>query len=185
MTHSPIPKKPKRMNATRLATDLPPDTRTEKEVVRGVKTADEEARGYGGYVRVSPEWIDLKRGVNGVVAPRNCFYANLELFRSRNNPLDRLLVATLCREGINLHHCFIMNGDFIIDHSNLMRKKLDRDLYFKANEVVDFQFLNVYPSLDGDIIGNIAQTLKEKGRSEIPKQHGTMDEAMRMIISLP
>ena len=113
--------------------------------------------------------------------PRNCFYANLELFRSRDKPFDKLCVASLNRLGHVIHHCFIMDGDWIIDCSNFMRKKIDRDKYFSQNVVVDFRFINVTPELHGDIIGMMAQTLKMTGEREIPKQHGSMDEAFKSL----
>ena len=135
-----------------------------------------EARQMGGYVVPDPRWYDMARGL--IEGPRNCFYKNLDLIRSRNNSFDRLCIASLSRPAGPIHHCFIMNGDWIIDHSNLMRKKIDRDDYFSSNVPVDFKFINVTPSLHGHIIAFMAQSLKMTGERKIPKQHGSLDEAL-------
>ena len=138
------------------------------------------ARAMGGYVLAQPEWYDMALGnMAADKLPRNCFYENLDLIRSRGNPFDRLCLASLRRSGSVCHHCFIMNGDWIIDHSNLMRKKVDRDEYFVTNVPVDFTFINLTPSLHGDTIGLMAQSLKMTGSRKIPKQHGSMDEALK------
>ena len=152
------------------------------DIKRDVREQNNYSRGEGGYMRPQPEWFDMARGLGK--AHRNCFYDNLKLFRERNNSFDRLCVASLSRTGKVIHHCFIMNGDWIIDHSNLMRKKMDREQYFAANSVVDFTFIKVDNHINGDIIGDMAQTLKMTGEREIPKQHGSLDAAMLSVINL-
>jgi len=157
-------------------------TGSRASLVRTARLEHDYAREEGGYVCPEPEWFDMARGIGK--AHRNCFYDNLKLFRERNNSFDRLCVASLSRMGKVIHHCFIMNGDWIIDHSNLMRKKLDREQYFGANTVVDFTFIKVDNHINGDIIGDMAQTLKMTGEREIPKQHGSLDAAMLSVINL-
>ena len=152
------------------------------DIKRDTRLSHADAREEGGYIRPQPEWFDMARGIGK--AHRNCFYDNLKFIRERNNPFDRLCVASLSRMGKVIHHCFIMNGDWIIDHSNLMRKKIAREQYFAANSVVDFTFIKVDRHINGDIIADMAQTLKMTGARQIPKQHGSMDAAMLSVINL-
>ena len=165
--------------------DLPASTAPLSALKKNVRNEHREMCGEGGYIRVDDAYYQMAMGkMSAEELPRNCFYANLELIRRRNKPNDKLVVASLNRDGRVIHHCFIMDGDWIIDCSNFMRKKIDRDYYFAHNEIVDYKFLKVIPSLNGDIISFIAQTLKMTGRRKIPKQQGSMDAAMRSVINL-
>ena len=142
-------------------------------------------REYGGYNIVEDDYYKMMLGK--VEAPRNCFYANLELARKRNNKNDRLIVAWMMRNecGVPLHHCFILNGKNIIDHSNLRKKNLPVELYFTVHTIIRYAEIPYNnPDVCGTMIGLTARELEKGtiGYTDLQYKNGDWDDAVKKVL---
>jgi hypothetical protein len=141
-------------------------------------------REYGGYNIVSDDYYKMMIGK--VEAPRNCFYTNLELARKRNNKNDRLIVACMMRDcGTPLHHCFILNGKNIIDHSNLRKKNLPVELYFTVHKILRYAAIPYNsPDVCGTMIGLTARELEKGtiGYTDLQYKNGDWDDAVKKVL---
>jgi len=142
-------------------------------------------REYGGYNIVGEDFYKMLEGK--IEPPRNCFYKNLELARKRNNKNDRLIVAYMMRtNGIPLHHCFILNGENIIDHSNLRKKNVPAELYFQSQSIIRYVEVSYREEgLCGTMIGRYAQRLesdKDFGLTKIDFEIGDWDDAASKVL---
>lgn len=94
-------------------------------------TSREDGVGYNLASKEFYECLDGKRENLGT-----CFAENLKLLHQRNNPRDRLIACELVNESVQICHCFIVNGNNIIDHSNYRKKNYSLDRYLKSNTIL-------------------------------------------------
>jgi hypothetical protein len=142
-------------------------------------------REYGGYNIIEDDFYKMMNGE--IEPPRNCFYKNLSLARQRNNKNDRLIVAYMCRGENNttLHHCFILNGTNIIDHSNLRKKNVEAEIYFKANKIIRYAEIPYNsPDICVTMIGLTARELEKGtiGYTDLQYKNGDWDDAAKKVL---
>lgn len=96
-------------------------------------TSREDAGGYNIASKEFYECLDGKRENLGT-----CFAENLKLLHQRNNPRDRLIACEMVNDKHQISHCFIVNGNNIIDHSNYRKKNYSLDRYLKSNTILRY-----------------------------------------------
>lgn len=146
----------------------------------------------GGIVKFHDCFWDMMRNpdANG---GRNCFEANLEHYRTRNNPADRFIIAYLMREnGVPLQHAYIVNGSMLVDNSNGRYKFCPLEMYYELQKPVRWYEIAITDRTSPSNLRSIAMTLEleyatkgKRGLKDlVPRKDGVWDVAAASVTGL-